>query len=71
MIGVDLVKNRQTKEPDSEVAAQIHEVSKDSVLRIGKGYSPRNLMRIKPQLCITNSDADFITQVLDFALSNC
>lgn len=71
MIGVDLVKNRQTKEPDSELAAKIHERSKDLGLLIGKGGLHRNILRIKPPLCITNSDADFITQVLDFALSNC
>ena len=29
MIGVDLVKNRETKEPNPELTAQIHELSKD------------------------------------------
>ncbi|MGD1714931.1 aminotransferase class III-fold pyridoxal phosphate-dependent enzyme [Dapis sp. BLCC M172] len=29
MLGLDLVKNRETKEPNSELTSQIHEVSKD------------------------------------------
>ncbi|NER22793.1 MAG: aminotransferase class III-fold pyridoxal phosphate-dependent enzyme [Symploca sp. SIO1C2] len=69
MIGVDLVQNRQTKEPNSELAAQIHELSKDLGLLIGKGGLHRNVLRIKPPLCITREDADFIVQVLDFALN--
>lgn len=37
MVGIDLVKNRETKEANSELASQIHEVSKDLGLLIGKG----------------------------------
>ncbi|NEP11649.1 MAG: aspartate aminotransferase family protein [Symploca sp. SIO2C1] len=69
MIGVDLVKNRQTKEPNVELATQIHELSKDLGLLIGKGGLHRNVLRIKPPLCITKEDADYIIQVLDFGLN--
>ena len=50
MIGVDLVKNRETKEPNSELACQIHEVSKDLGLVIGKGGLHRKILRCKPPL---------------------
>ncbi|NEP83592.1 MAG: aspartate aminotransferase family protein [Okeania sp. SIO3B3] len=70
MIGIDLVKNRETKEPNSELASKIHEVSKDLGLIIGKGGLYRNILRIKPPLCITKADVDFIIQVLDFAFSS-
>ena len=70
MIGIDLVKNRETKEPNSELASQMHEVSKDLRLLIGKDGLYRNVLRIKPPLCITKADIDFIVQVLDFALSS-
>ncbi len=70
MVGIDLVKNRETKEPNSELASQIHEVSKDLGLLIGKGGLHRNVLRIKPPLCITKADVYFIIQVLDFALSS-
>jgi len=68
MIGVDLVKNRETKEPNSELASQIHELSKDLGLLIGKGGLHRNVLRIKPPLCITEVDVDFIVEVLDYTL---
>lgn len=71
MIGVDLVKNRETKEPNSELASEIHELSKDLGLIIGKGGLHRNVLRIKPPLCITKADVDFIIQVLDYAFNNC
>ena len=70
MVGIDLVKNRETKEANSELASQIHEVSKDLGLLIGKGGLNRNVLRIKPPLCITKADVDFIVQVLDFAFSS-
>ncbi|MGD1804317.1 hypothetical protein ACP6PL_02590 [Dapis sp. BLCC M126] len=63
MIGVDLVKNRETKEPNSELACQMHEVSKDLGLVIGKGGLHRNILRIKPPLYITKADVDFIIQL--------
>ena len=68
MIGVDLVKNRDTKEPHPQLASEIHELSKDLGLLIGKGGLHRNVLRIKPPLCITETDANFIVHVLDFAL---
>ncbi len=69
MIGVELVKNRSTKEPNPELTNQIHELSKDLGLLLGKGGFYRNVLRIKPPLCITKADADFIIQVLDFSLN--
>lgn len=71
MIGVDLVKNRETKEPDAQLASQVHELSKNLGLLIGKGGLHRNVLRIKPPLCISKEDADFIVQVLDYALNRC
>lgn len=71
MIGIDLVKNRETKEPDSQLASQVHELSKDLGLLIGKGGLYRNVLRIKPPLCLSKEDADFIVEVLDFALNHC
>ncbi|NER33031.1 MAG: aspartate aminotransferase family protein [Oscillatoria sp. SIO1A7] len=71
MIGVDLVKNRKTREPDFELASQVHELSKDLGLLIGKGGLNRNVLRIKPPLCISKADADFIVEVLNFALNSC
>ncbi len=70
MIGVDLVKNRETKDPDSQLTSQVHELSKDLGLIVGKGGLYRNVLRIKPPLCISKDDANFIVEVLDYAFNS-
>ncbi len=68
MIGVELVKDRELKTPDPQLTAQVHELAKDLGLLIGKGGLHRNVLRIKPPLCISMADANFIVEVLDIAL---
>ncbi len=69
MLGVELVKNRQAKTPNPELTSKVHELSKELGLLVGKGGFHRNVLRIKPPLCIHKEDADFIFQVLDFSLN--
>lgn len=68
MIGVELVKDRTTKEPASVECAAVFEKCKDKGLLIGKGGLWGNTLRIKPPMCITEADADFILAVLGEAL---
>jgi alanine-glyoxylate transaminase/(R)-3-amino-2-methylpropionate-pyruvate transaminase len=65
MIGVELVRDRQTKEPASKEAANVLELAKERGLLLGKGGLDGNTLRIKPPLCITRNDADFIADCLD------
>jgi len=69
MLGVELVKDRQTKEPASAECAQVFETAKDLGLLIGKGGLYGNVLRIKPPMCITKEDIDFTHDVLDQAFS--
>ena len=69
MIGVELVKDRQSKDPATEETAQVFERTKDLGLLIGKGGLHGNVLRIKPPMCLTEDDADFMFEVLDLALS--
>ncbi|HEY6167561.1 MAG TPA: aminotransferase class III-fold pyridoxal phosphate-dependent enzyme [Verrucomicrobiae bacterium] len=68
MLGVELVKDRKTKEPAREQAAFVWESCKDMGLLIGKGGLSGNTLRIKPPMCLNIADADFLLQVLDAAL---
>jgi len=69
MLGVELVKDRTTKEPAKEACAEVFERCKDMGLLIGKGGLWGNTLRIKPPMCITPADATFILEVLDEALA--
>lgn len=68
MLGVELVRDRASKEPASAEAAEIVELAKDRGLLIGKGGLFGNTLRIKPPMCIAIDDADFLADCLDEAL---
>ena len=69
MLGVELVKDRATKEPASAECAAAFEKCKDLGLLIGKGGLFGNTLRIKPPMCIHQADADFMLEVIDEALA--
>lgn len=68
MLGVELVRDRDTKEPANTECAHIFELAKDMGLLIGKGGLFGNVLRIKPPMCIQKADVDFALAVLDQAL---
>jgi len=65
MIGIELVKDRTTKEPAREECDQVFEQSKEMGLLLGRGGLYSNVLRIKPPMCITHGDVDFILEVFD------
>jgi len=69
MTGVELVTDRHSKKPASEQCARVFEHAKELGLLIGKGGFHGNVLRIKPPMCITRPDVDYIIEVLDIALS--
>lgn len=68
MLGVELVRDRSTKEPANTEAAQVLELSRERGLLLGKGGFYGNVLRIKPPMCITEADADFMVDCLDDVL---
>jgi alanine-glyoxylate transaminase/(R)-3-amino-2-methylpropionate-pyruvate transaminase len=65
MLGIELVRDRKTKEPASAECAEVLEKAKDRGLLIGKGGLFGNTIRLKPPMCITKDDANFIVDCLD------
>jgi alanine-glyoxylate transaminase / (R)-3-amino-2-methylpropionate-pyruvate transaminase len=68
MLGVELVRDRQTKEPATAETAEVVERCKERGLLVGKGGLHGNVLRIKPPMCLTKDDADFLADCLDEAL---
>jgi len=69
MLGVELVKDRKSKEPASAETAAVVEACKDRGLLLGKGGLFGNVIRIKPPMCITKDDCDFLADCLDLCLT--
>jgi len=69
MLGLELVKDRQTKEPHKEACAAVLENARDMGLLLGKGGLWGQTIRFSPPMCITPADADFLLEVLDAALA--
>ncbi|MCO6047804.1 aspartate aminotransferase family protein [Aeoliella sp. ICT_H6.2] len=68
MLGVELVTNRQTREPATQLAADVLEAMKLRNVLVGKGGLHGNTLRIKPPMCITKDDADYLVAMLDECL---
>ena len=67
MLGIELVKDRTSKAPAKEECIRVFERCRELGLLIGKGGLHGNVLRIKPPMCLTAADADFMLDVLDTA----
>jgi 4-aminobutyrate aminotransferase-like enzyme len=69
MLGVELVKDRETKEPAPEATTQLLERARDHGLLIGKGGLYGNVIRLSPMLNIAKADVDEAVRLLDVSLA--
>ncbi|MGH7539239.1 MAG: aspartate aminotransferase family protein [Gemmatimonadales bacterium] len=69
MLGVELVRDRATKEPAKEETLEILERTRELGVLIGKGGLFGNVLRIKPPMCVTAADVDYGLEVLEIALA--
>jgi alanine-glyoxylate transaminase/(R)-3-amino-2-methylpropionate-pyruvate transaminase len=69
MIGVELVRDRATKEPAKAQTLDILEAGREMGLLLGKGGLDGNILRIKPPMCLSEADVEFSIDVLDQAFT--
>ena len=70
MLGVELVKNKKTKEHAPELTLSVIEKMKDLRVLVGKGGLEGSTVRIKPPLCLTAGDADRVASAFEAALAD-
>jgi alanine-glyoxylate transaminase/(R)-3-amino-2-methylpropionate-pyruvate transaminase len=68
MLGMELVRDRGTKEPAREETLAIMEHLRELGVLVGKGGLDGNTLRIKPPMCLSTADVDFALEALDWAL---
>jgi 4-aminobutyrate aminotransferase len=69
MQALELVKDRQTKEPAAQEANQVLERTRDNGLLVGKGGLYGNVIRMAPPMNISKADVDEGIRLLDKSFS--
>jgi 4-aminobutyrate aminotransferase-like enzyme len=64
-IGVELVRDRATREPAAEELTAIVEAMKDEGILLSTEGPHHNVLKIKPPLVISKEDCDFFLETLD------
>ena len=68
MQGLELVKDRQSKEPSTQATTHLFEATRELGLLIGKGGMYGNVIRISPPMTATEEDVAVALDLLDNAL---
>ena len=69
MQGIEMVSDRQSKEPAPKAVAQLFEETRARGLLIGKGGLYGNVTRISPPLTVSEAQIDQALEILDYALA--
>lgn len=65
MMAVELVKDRQTKEPAPEATAEVFERARENGLIMSKSGNFKNVLRMVPPLCLSMDDVNPIAEAFD------
>lgn len=65
LIGIELVKDKKSKEYATKECGEIMELAKEKGLLIGKGGLFGNVLRLAPALSVNKKQADLLIKVLD------
>jgi len=68
-LGLELVRNRETREPAGEIAGYVANRMRDRGILLSTDGPYHNVLKIKPPLCFTTGDADHLVATLDRILT--
>jgi 4-aminobutyrate aminotransferase len=69
MQGVEMVRDRRTREPATKEIAHLFEATRERGLLIGKGGIYGNTVRLTPPLIASKNDVDQALEILDYAFA--
>ena len=67
-LGVEIVKDRQSREPDAQRLAQAIERARQAGILFSSDGPHHNVLKIKPPMCWTQTEVDLALAVMDGAL---
>jgi 4-aminobutyrate aminotransferase-like enzyme len=68
-LGVDLVKNRETREPASELASLVVNRLRDRGVLIGSIGPHDNILKLRPPMVFSRENADYFLGIVDEVLA--
>lgn len=70
MLGIELVTDRKSKTPATELTAEIFEKTRENGLILSKSGANRNMLRMVPPMCLSEDDIDEVTDALERCFSD-
>lgn len=71
VLGIELVRNRETREPAPHLVAPLLNAMRDQGVLVGSEGVHGNILKLRPPIMITRQQADQVTAALDRCLAAC
>lgn len=65
MLAIEMVKDKETKEPNKDVANQLMELTRERGCLFGKTGIHGNVFRMQPPLCLSMEDAKYVVEAFE------